>query len=155
MIHYSIIIKSNHWPKRQKKIDEIVKLILKQKKLFNFNKNIIYYCSFILMNDSLIKKFNKLYKKHNKITDVLTFVSNIKRKINKEEKYCDIVLSAEILAKDALNNKINFYDHITHIIVHSLLHISGYKHKNNYDSLIMQRKEIKILNNLGISNPYL
>ena len=65
------------------------------------------------------------------------------------------MLSAEILAKDALNNKINFYDHITHIIVHSLLHISGYKHKNNYDSLIMQRKEIKILNNLGISNPYL
>ena len=43
------------------------------------------------------------------------------------------MLSAEILAKDALNNKINFYDHITHLIVHSLLHISGYKHKNNYD----------------------
>ena len=154
MIHYSIIIKSKHWPKRLKKIDRIIQLILKHKKLFNFNKNIIYYCNFVLMNDSLIKKFNKLYKKQNKITDVLTFVYNIKKK-NKNEKYCDIMLSAEILAKDAIKNKINFYDHITHIIVHSLLHISGYKHKNNYDSLIMQRKEIKILNNLGISNPYL
>ena len=154
MIYYSIIIKSKHWPKRLKKIDKIIQLILKQKKLFNFNKNIVYYCSFILMNDSLIRKFNKLYKKNNKITDVLTFVSNIKRKIHKEEKYSDIMLSAEILAKDALNNKIKFYDHIAHIIVHSLLHISGYKHNKNYDSLIMQRKEIKILNNLGISNPY-
>ena len=154
MIHYSVIIKSKHWPKRLKKIDKIIQLILKQKKLFNFNKNIVYYCSFILMNDSLIRKFNKLYKKNNKITDVLTFVSDIKRKINKDEKYCDIMISAGILAKDAIKNKINFYDHITHLIVHSLLHINGYTHKNNHDYLVMKRKEIKILNNLGILNPY-
>ena len=154
MIHYSIIIKSKHWPKRLKKIDRIIQLILKHKKLFNFNKNIIYYCNFVLMNDSLIKKFNRLYNKQNKITDVLTFVYNIKKKINKNEKYCDIMLSAEILAKDAIKNKINFYDHITHIIVHSLLHVSGYKHIKNNDYLIMIKKEIKILNNLGISNPY-
>ena len=64
------------------------------------------------------------------------------------------MLSAEILAKDAIKNKINFYDHITHIIVHSLLHVSGYKHIKNNDYLIMIKKEIKILNNLGISNPY-
>ena len=68
----------------------------------------------------------------------------------------DNIASHKIInIKDAFNNKIKFYDHVTHIIVHSLLHISGYKHKNNYDSLIMQRKEIKILNNLRISNPYL
>ena len=154
MIHYSIIIKSKHWPKRLEKIDRIIQLILKHRKLFNFNKNIIYYCNFVLMNDSLIKKFNRLYNKQNKITDVLTFVYNIKKKINKNEKYCDIMLSAEILAKDAIKNKINFYDHITHIIVHSLLHVSGYKHIKNNDYLIMIKKEIKILNNLGISNPY-
>ena len=64
------------------------------------------------------------------------------------------MLSAEILAKDAIKNKINFYDHITHLIVHSLLHINGYTHKNNHDYLVMKRKEIKILNNLGILNPY-
>ena len=80
MIHYSIIIKSKHWPKRLEKIDRIIQLILKHRKLFNFNKNIIYYCNFVLMNDSLIKKFNRLYKNQNKITDVLTFVYNIKKK---------------------------------------------------------------------------
>ena len=154
MIYYSIIIKSKHWPKRLKKIDRVVKLILKQKKLFNFNKNIVYYCSFILMNDSLIKKFNQLYKKHNKITDVLTFISNNKKKLNKNEKYCDIMLAAEISTRDAKKNKINFYDHISHLIVHSLLHISGYTHKKKNDYLIMKRKEIKILKNLGILNPF-
>ena len=49
---------------------------------------------------------------------------------------------------------INFYDHISHLIVHSLLHISGYVHKKNNDYLIMKKKEIEILKNLGILNPF-
>ena len=80
MIHYSIIIKSNHWSRRLKKIDKIIKSVLKQKKLFNFNKNAVYYFNFILMNDSIIKKYNYLYKKHNKATDVLTYISNNEKK---------------------------------------------------------------------------
>ena len=154
MIDYSIIIKSNHWPRRLKKINKIIKLILKQKKSFNFNKNVVYYFNFILMNDSIIKKYNYLYKKNNKKTDVLTFISNNEKEINKKEKYCDIMLSAEVSAKDAKKNKINFYDHISHLIVHSLLHVGGYKHKKDTDYLIMKKKEIAILKNLGIVNPF-
>ena len=40
----------------------------------------------------------------------------------------DIIISAETAVKDAKKNKKNFYDHFTHLIVHSLLHINGYKH---------------------------
>ena len=154
MIHYSIIIKSNHWSRRLKKIDKIIKSVLKHKKLFHFNKNVAYYFNFILMNDSIIKKYNYLYKKRNKATDVLTFISNNEKKINKNEKYCDIMLSAEISAKDAKKNKINFYDHISHLIIHSLLHTSGYKHSKYNDYLIMKKKEIEILKNLRIPNPF-
>ena len=64
------------------------------------------------------------------------------------------MLSAEILSKDAIKNKINFYDHFAHLIVHSLLHIGGYTHNKKSDYLTMKRKEIKILNNLGIADPY-
>ena len=32
------------------------------------------------MNDYLMRKFNKLYKKQNKPTDVLTFISKNKKK---------------------------------------------------------------------------
>ena len=105
-------------------------------------------------DNSLTKKFNRFFKKRNKITDVLTFVSFKEKKINKNGKYCDIMLSAEISARDAKKNKINFYDHIAHLIVHSLLHVSGYTHNKSKDYLVMKRKEIKILKNLGIANPY-
>ena len=89
MIYYNIIIKSMHWPKRMKKIKKIINKIFINRKYFNFKKNIVYYCNFILMNDNIIKQFNKNYRKNKKSTDVLTFVSNNCKNHNKIEKYCD------------------------------------------------------------------
>tara|TARA_B100000029_G_scaffold488054_1_gene544176 strand:+ start:1266 stop:1730 length:465 start_codon:yes stop_codon:yes gene_type:complete len=154
MIHYSLLIKSKNWNVRKKKVGKIIYKIIKQKEKFNFKKNIDYYCNIILMNDSLIKKYNKIYKKINKSTDVLTFVSDIQKKDNKKEKYCDIMFSAETIAKDAEQNKINFYDHFAHMVIHTLLHVTGHKHKKNKDFLLMQKKEIQILKKLNIANPY-
>ena len=153
-INYTIIIKSNHWPRRLVKVKQIIKKIFRYKNLLNFNYNTKYYCNIVLMNDFLIKKFNKLYKKKNKSTDVLTFVSEIK-KSSVIEKHCDIMISAETIFNDANKKNINFYDHFTHLIIHSILHINGYSHNNNKSFIQMTNKEIKILNKLGISNPYL
>ena len=155
MINYSITITSNHWPRRLKKIKKIIKLIIKQKKLFCFQKNINYYCNFVLTNDVYIKKLNRIYKKNNTSTDVLTFISNVKKRFYKNEKHCDIMLSANTLNKDATKNDINFYDHVAHLIVHCLLHVNGYTHVKKNDYLLMKNKEIKILQILGISNPYI
>ena len=106
------------------------------------------------MQKFLIRKFNKLYKKQNKFTDVLTFISNIKKN-SVIEKHCDIIISAETAFKDAKKSKKNFYDHFAHLIIHSILHINGYSHNNKKKFLLMKNKEIKILHKLGISNPYL
>ncbi len=106
------------------------------------------------MNDFLIRKFNKQYRKQNKYTDVLTFISNLKKN-GVIEKHCDIIMSAETILNDAKKNNKNFYDHFAHIIIHSILHINGYSHKDKKNFLIMQNKEIKILHKLGLSNPYL
>ena len=153
-MNYSIIIKSNHWPKRLVKLKKIIKEIFRYKKLLNFNYDINYHCNIVLMNDFLIKKYNKLYKKKNKSTDVLTFISKIKKN-SVIEKHCDIMISAETTLKDAKESNKNFYDHFTHLIIHSILHINGYSHTNNKNFLIMKNKEINILNRLKISNPYL
>ncbi len=153
-MNHSIIIKSSHWPRRLVKIKKIVKRILKYKKLLNFNYNMDYYCNIVLMNDFLIKKYNYFYKKKNKSTDVLTFISKIKKN-SVIEKHCDIMISAETTFNDANKKNIDFYDHFTHLIIHSILHINGYSHGNNKNYILMKNKEIKILNKLGISNPYL
>ena len=76
-INYTIIIKSNHWPRRLGKAKKLIKRIFRYKKLLDFDYKSIYYCNIVLMNDSQIRKFNKLYKKQDKSTDVLTFISKI------------------------------------------------------------------------------
>ena len=48
----------------------------------------------------------------------------------------------------------NFYDHFNHLLVHSFLHINGYKHNNDKNFKLMKYKEIEILKKIGIRNPY-
>ena len=103
----------------------------------------------------LIKKMNLQFRKINKSTDVLTFVSKVNINMKKPRKICDIFLSAETILKDSKINEINFYDHLTHIIVHSFLHINGFVHKKINDFVQMKNEEIKVLKKLSISNPYL
>ena len=153
-VNHTIIIKSNHWPRRLVKVEKIIRRIIRYKKLLKFNYNTSYYCNIVLMNDFLIKKFNYSYKRKNKSTDVLTFISNIKKN-SVIEKHCDIIISAETAFKDAKKSKKNFYDHFAHLIIHSILHINGYSHNSKKKFLLMKNKEIKILHKLGISNPYL
>ena len=154
MINYILIFKSNHWLPRSKKIHSLVNRILKFKDDLCFNKNIDYYCNLILTNDRLIKKINFKYRKKNKPTDVLTFISNINTR-KKKIKICDIFLSAEIIKKDATRNNINFYSHLAHLFVHSFLHVNGLTHKEIKNFNKMKKLEIKILKKLQIQNPYL
>ena len=128
MIKYSIICKSKHWPARIKKINLIVKKIMTLKKDLGFKINFDYDCNIILSDNQFIKKINYKFRKKQKITDVLTFISEINFKKRKKNKICDILLAAEIIKKDAQTNKITFYEHLTHLIIHSILHLNGFTH---------------------------
>ena len=86
---------------------------------------------------------------------VLTFVNSIKNNKNVNETYCDIFFSAETIKKDAKKNIINFYDHITHLMIHCFLHVNGYDHKKKTDFIKMKNLEEKILMKFGVESPYL
>ena len=45
-------------------------------------------------------------------------------------------------------------DHVTHLIVHGLLHLLGYDHATDEDAALMERLEVRILASLGVSDPY-
>jgi len=154
MIKYNFYVNTKHWSKRLKKIDSIVKKILIHKQDLKFSNNVDYCCNFLLTNDNFIRKINKKYKKINKATDVLTFVSKINYKNKKEIRYCDIILSIETIKKDIKINKIEFYNHLTHLIIHSFLHINDFVHNKMKDYLKMRNLEVNILRKLKIENPY-
>lgn len=153
-IKTNFFCKSNHWSRRMTKIKSIVSNILKIDNL-GFKRRNLYFLNLIFIDDKNIKEINKIYRNLNKATDVLTFVKSFKNNNNKmNEIYSDIFFSAETTKKDAKKNLINFYDHITHLIIHCFLHVNGYDHKKNSDFIKMKNLEEKILMKLDIKSPY-
>ena len=155
MIKLNFYVKSNHWSRRLNKIKMIVNQVIKEKYNLNFDMKKNYYLNIILINNKKIKKLNKKFKRKNKITDVLTFVTSQKNFKFKTDKYCDIFFSAETIEIDSKKNNISFYDHFTHLLVHSFLHINDYIHENTKDFIKMKNIEIRILNKIGLPNPYI
>ena len=46
-------------------------------------------------------------------------------------------------------------EHVTHLIVHGVLHLLGYDHIIDVDATLMERHEVAILGKLGLPDPYI
>lgn len=66
----------------------------------------------------------------------------------------DIVLSGETVLREAGCFGRPPADHLTHLVVHGMLHLLGYDHGTVSDAGRMEGLEIAILAGLGIANPY-
>lgn len=66
----------------------------------------------------------------------------------------DIALSHDTCAREAGESGKPFADHLTHLIVHGVLHLLGYDHETDGDAALMEGLEIEILGILGLDNPY-
>jgi probable rRNA maturation factor len=66
----------------------------------------------------------------------------------------DIVLAAETVAREALAEDKPLAHHITHLIVHGILHLIGYDHASDDGAEEMEELERRILAGLDIPDPY-
>ena len=124
----------------KKSVDQILEILEYKKRKT--------YVSVFLTNNEEIKKINSKYRKINKSTNVLSFPQNEKRMIINLENYLvlgDIVISLEKIFAEANEQKKNFFDHLLHMIVHSTLHLYGFDHTNQKESIVMETKEKDIM----------
>jgi probable rRNA maturation factor len=66
----------------------------------------------------------------------------------------DVVLAFETVRREAAEQDKTLADHLRHLVVHGVLHLLGYDHENAAEAAIMEAREIAILGELGVSNPY-
>lgn len=66
----------------------------------------------------------------------------------------DIAISYDTCAREALEAGKEMGDHVTHLLVHGLLHLLGYDHIRDPDATLMERLEVEILGRLGLDDPY-
>tara|TARA_X000000950_G_scaffold77894_1_gene97878 strand:+ start:161 stop:634 length:474 start_codon:yes stop_codon:yes gene_type:complete len=144
---------SKKWPRRIPKIKIITKRTINKMKSY-FKNNYKFKLNIVLIDKSKMTKLNKIYKNKQSDTDVLTFITKNSNKNVGKILYCDIFFSIDIIEEFISRNNVSIYDHFTHLLIHSLLHINGYDHKKNLDFKKMKKEEIKILGSFGISDPY-
>lgn len=66
----------------------------------------------------------------------------------------DIAIAFETCTREAAEQGKGFEDHVTHLLVHAVLHLAGYDHQNDADAETMEAVERSILLPLGITDPY-
>jgi probable rRNA maturation factor len=70
------------------------------------------------------------------------------------EELGDIAIAFETCAREAEAAGKPMADHVTHLVVHGVLHLLGYDHQNDKDAELMEATETRILATLGLPDPY-
>lgn len=87
--------------------------------------------SLLLVDDPQIREINKSYLQRDRPTNVISFAMNEGQFGHLHpELLGDIILSVETAARDAASGNIEFMDEVEFLMIHGLLHLSGYNHEN-------------------------
>lgn len=111
--------------------------------------------SLVFTDDVNIRTINAKWRHIDKATNVLSFPAfPIQPGQQPGPILGDIVIARETVQREAQEENKSFDDHLSHLIVHGLLHLTGYDHQNDDEAEQMESLERKILASLGISDPY-
>lgn len=108
-----------------------------------------------LVDEQEMTRLNFDYRQINKSTNVLAFPASIPEYIALEVPLIgDVIICPTVLKKESLEQAIPLAHHWAHIITHGILHLLGYDHLEDNDTLVMQQHEVNILARFSINNPY-
>ena len=141
MISVNVFSEEKAWSKRLKNNDIFFKKICKAfpKKYKFSNKKVTF--TLLLSNNKNIKKLNKVFRKKNKSTDILSFPLDKKIKIKKNTYLGAIIISYNYLDKPRSQDLKSFKEKVTKILIHGFLHLLGFDHKKNKDYFKMLKEE--------------
>ena len=66
----------------------------------------------------------------------------------------DIAIAYDICRREAEAEGKPLTEHVTHLVVHGVLHLLGYDHLRDRDATLMEGLETRILGKMGIADPY-
>ena len=102
----------------------------------------------VLTDDRTVRQLNARHRGRNKPTNVLTF---------EPAAYGaggELVLALGVLRREAVAERKTLAQHLTHLLVHGVLHLDGEDHHHPGDARRMEMAESRILSRLGVPNPW-
>lgn len=111
----------------------------------------------LLTDDAAMRRLNASFRGKDKPTNVLSFPAAPAPPGPHDAESLflgDIALGYETCAAEASAEGKPLRDHLSHLVVHGLLHLMGYDHEQEAQALRMEERERVILAALGIADPY-
>ncbi len=133
-----------------KKLNQDAQIILEALKYADFDLGIW------LTTNTTIHKYNFLYRKKDKPTDILSFPyhpelhagERIAVKTDDDKNLGDLIISLEYVAADVKKLGTTFEKRMQVLLVHGICHLLGYDHIRDEDYKVMHRKELSLLKKL-------
>jgi len=119
---------------KRKRIDWLVRCIKSEKK-------IPASINFIFCNDAFLLEMNKKYLNHDFYTDIIAFAANATEK----EVAGDIYISIDRIKDNAKQYRVRIDDELDRVMIHGILHLTGYQDKELKDKKLMTILENKYL----------
>lgn len=111
--------------------------------------------SLVFTDDASIRTLNRDWRGKDKATNVLSFPAfEIAPGDALPPMLGDVILAFETVSREAALEEKPFEHHLSHLLVHGLLHLLGYDHENDADADEMEGLERKILERLSVPDPY-
>ncbi|MNH96861.1 Endoribonuclease YbeY [compost metagenome] len=104
----------------------------------------------LLADDAAVQELNARFRDKDRPTNVLSFPAA-------ESAFPhlgDVVLGHAYCAAEALAQGKTLSDHLSHLVVHGVLHLLGRDHEDDAEAEEMEAEERDILAELGVADPY-
>lgn len=104
----------------------------------------------LLTDDAAVRDLNGRFRDKDRPTNVLSFPAPE----SAAPHLGDIVLAYGVCAAEAETQGKTLADHLSHLVVHGVLHLLGRDHVNDAEAEEMEAEERDILARIGIADPY-
>lgn len=105
----------------------------------------------LLTDDEAVRALNARFRGKDRPTNVLSFPAPDSARPH----LGDIVLAHGVCTAEARDQGKPLADHLSHLVVHGVLHLMGHDHEAEDEAEAMEARERTLLATLGIPDPYL
>jgi probable rRNA maturation factor len=113
----------------------------------------------VLADDATVRELNRVWRGKDKPTNVLSFAALDDDDTPLPEDapllLGDVVLAYQTCAVEAVEQGKPLADHLSHLVVHGVLHLLGFDHEtDDAEAEPMEAMETAVLTALGVPDPY-